>query len=81
MGCSDIMSAKNGEVQTPPPSLVSQKSEIDLPPLPLLSEKNQKLANPPMPFRASKNWRHGDTHLRKVFLNLFKINIFFEQNW
>ena len=37
-GCSHIMSAKNGGVQTPPPPLVSQKSEIGLPPLPPLSE-------------------------------------------
>ena len=28
LGCSHIMSAKNGRVQNPPPPLVSQKSEI-----------------------------------------------------
>ena len=46
------MSAKNGGVQTPPPLLVSQKSEIGLPPLPPLSEKIRNWLTPPPPLVA-----------------------------
>ena len=40
-GCSHFMSAKNGEAHTPPPPLVSQRSEDDLPPSPLVIKSQQ----------------------------------------
>ena len=40
---------KMGGVQTPPPPLVSQKSEIGLPPLPPLSEKIKNWLTSPSP--------------------------------
>ena len=40
-GCSHMMSAENGGVQTPSPPLVSQKSEIGLPPSPPCHKKSE----------------------------------------
>ena len=52
-GCSHMMSAKNGGVQTPPPPLVSQKKNW---PTPLRTcKKNHKPAYPAPPLPLVKN--------------------------
>ena len=48
-GGLNIILAKNGGVQIPPPPLSAKNQKLAYPPLPPLVRKTQKLANPPSP--------------------------------